>query len=82
MTDLTKIIADLEAAEEGSRECILWPKAKLTEQQVAWIRHDPRPTRYVAHDYRVSKTTIQRIRSGKSWTAALRAKKAEEQSDG
>jgi len=41
--------------------------AKLTAQQVEWIRKDPRPTRYVAAEYRVHRTTIQRIRSGARW---------------
>lgn len=46
------------------------PKAKLTQQQVEWIRRDPRETRYVAADYGVNRTTIQRIRQGKSWPPA------------
>ncbi len=51
------------------------PKAKLTERDVLNIRRDPRQTKYVAQDYGVNRTTIQRIRSGKSW-AALRAREA------
>lgn len=43
------------------------PRAKLTEQQIEWIRRDPRATKYVAADYGVHRTTIQRIRSGKLW---------------
>ncbi len=45
------------------------PRSKLNAQQVEWIRKDPRPTRYVAADYGVHRTTIQRIRSGKHWPA-------------
>ena len=50
------------------------PKSKLTEQQVKFIRNDPRPTRYVAAEYAVNRTTIQRIRNGSAW-AALKARK-------
>ena len=43
------------------------PKAKLTEQQVRFIRADPRSTKYLVADYGVDRTTIQRIRRGASW---------------
>jgi len=42
--------------------------AKLTQQQVDWIRRDPRETRYVAATYGVDRTTIQRIRRGARWS--------------
>ena len=43
------------------------PKANLTVQQVERIRQDPRATRFVAADYGVDRTTIQRIRRGALW---------------
>ena len=44
------------------------PKAKLTVEQVASIRADGRATRFVAAQYGVERTTIQRIRRGSLWT--------------
>ena len=43
------------------------PKAKLTIAQVMAIRADARPTKAVAAEYGVNRTTIQRIRGGKQW---------------
>lgn len=41
--------------------------AKLTEQQVAAIRLDPRLQREIAAEYGVRENTISRIKSGKRW---------------
>lgn len=43
--------------------------AKLTADQVCAIRKDQRPTRAVAKDYNVDLTTIQRVKSGKTWAS-------------
>ena len=48
------------------------PKAKLTQQQVDWIRRDPRATRYIAADYGVHGSTIRRIKRGRLWPVAVR----------
>lgn len=45
------------------------PKARLTAEQASAIRMDKRPTRLVAAEYGVERTTIQRIRRGTLWTA-------------
>lgn len=67
-----------EAAKQNGRRTGLkndWvagegnPQAKLTKQQVAHIRNDPRATRYIAAEYGIDRTTVQRIRSGKLWGA-------------
>jgi hypothetical protein len=42
-------------------------RAKLTWEAVRRIRGDSRPTRFVAADYGVNRTTIQSIRSGRKW---------------
>lgn len=44
------------------------PKAKLTDVQASAIRSDTRATRFVAAEYGVERTTIQRIRRGALWT--------------
>lgn len=44
------------------------PRAKLTPQQVSQIRDDRRATRFLADEYGVDRTTIQRIRRGALWT--------------
>lgn len=41
--------------------------AKLTEEQVAAIRIDPRLQREIAADYGVRGNTVSRIKSGKRW---------------
>lgn len=43
------------------------PKAKLTPEQIAAIRADRRPTRFLAAEYGVNRVTIQRIRNGSAW---------------
>ncbi len=45
------------------------PKAKLTPEQVATIRADKRKTRFLAADYGVTRSTIQRIRNGSLWSS-------------
>lgn len=50
------------------------PRAKLTAEQATAIRSDKRPTKLVAADYGVDQSTVQRIRRGKLWIAALRAR--------
>ena len=65
------------------------PKAKLTQEQVGMIAKDQRPTRFLADEYQVDRTTIQRIRRGALWNgpsgattaAALRALAQEATSD-
>lgn len=52
---------------------VMNPKAKLSDDQVNSIRIDVRPTKIVAGEYGVDRTTVQRIRRGALW-AALRAK--------
>ncbi len=44
------------------------PKAKLTPSNVSAIRADHRATRFIAAEYGVDRTTIQRIRRGAQWT--------------
>ncbi len=48
------------------------PKAKLSPEQVATIKVDGRPTRFLVADYGVTRTTIQRIRSGDLWPVSPR----------
>lgn len=43
------------------------PKAKLTAAQAASIRADTRATRFIATEYGVDRTTIQKIRRGDLW---------------
>lgn len=43
-------------------------KAKLTEEQVVAIRHDPRLNFVIAEDYGVSGTQVGRIKSRLSWS--------------
>jgi DNA-binding XRE family transcriptional regulator len=49
------------------------PKAKLTPEQVCAIRSSREKTKDLAAQYGVNRTTIQRIRAGKQWTAATPA---------
>lgn len=60
------------------------PKAKLTVEQVDAIKGDSRPTKAVAAEYGVSRTTIQRVRSGALWRTetALRARLATQEQQG
>lgn len=58
-------LANTHARGEGN------PKAKLTATDVAAIRMDARPTRFLAADYGVDRTVIQRIRSGVLWPALI-----------
>lgn len=44
------------------------PRAKLNEQLVLEIRASPLPNKQVAHQYRVSIGTIEKIRSGSTWS--------------
>jgi ABC-type Fe3+-citrate transport system substrate-binding protein len=44
------------------------PKAKLSLGEVAAIKIDARPTRLLAAQYRVHRTTIQKIRRGALWS--------------
>jgi hypothetical protein len=41
--------------------------AKLTDDQVRAIRSDRRPSRHIAKDYGVGKSTINCVRSGAAW---------------
>lgn len=43
------------------------PKAKLTPEQVSQIKASKVPTKQLASQYGVNRTTIQRARSGKQW---------------
>jgi len=44
------------------------PKAKLLLSEVAAIKIDARPTRLLAAQYHVNRTTIQKIRRGALWS--------------
>jgi len=42
-------------------------QAKLTAEQVAAIRNDSRPSRHVAADYGIAKSTVRSIRQKRAW---------------
>lgn len=53
-------------------------RAKLTEDQVLDIFHDPRPATHIAEDYGIDHTSVRNIKNGKNWahlTGARRAQK-------
>lgn len=56
------------------------PKAKLTPDQVLAIRSSKEKTKTLAERYGVNRSNIQRIRSGKQWSA-LRARQQESGSE-
>jgi hypothetical protein len=43
-------------------------RSKLTDEQVATIRNDPRGHQKVASEYGVARSLVQRIRQRKAWT--------------
>lgn len=45
-------------------------RAVLTPAQVSAIRNDPRGTRTICKDYPVSRSAVQRIKTGRAWSAA------------
>lgn len=45
-------------------------RAILTEDQVRAIRADPRGTRTICKDYPVSRSAVQRIKTGKAWATS------------
>lgn len=50
----------------------LHPRAKLTPDDVRWVRANLRvPIKVAAHRLRVHPKTVQAIRSGRSWTWLL-----------
>lgn len=57
---------DMVAKGRSSRGERHW-NSKLTVEQVAAIRLDPRPSTKVAPDYDVSSATIRKIRRGERW---------------
>ena len=52
-------------------------RAKLTEDQVLDIYHDPRPATHVAKDYGIDHTSVHNIRNGKNWAHVTGAKRAQ-----
>lgn len=61
----------LDAVERGrldfSKDC----GRKLTQEQAAKIRSDPRSGRVIAAEYGIGKSQVQRIKSGERWKGLL-----------
>lgn len=60
----------LGTSQENTADCLAKGRhafGKLTHAQVREIRTDARPHAEVAREYRVSVTTVRRLRSGRSW---------------
>jgi len=43
------------------------PTARLTEEDVRWIRRDPRSARSLARELKMHHSTINEIRNGNLW---------------